>query len=498
MSLPDSQAEAGAFLARLTGSVPVETHISAVYVGNKDAWKLKKAVRLPFLDFSTAADRRHFLEHEYTLNKPEAAGIYRRVLAINRARGGALDLRTASEAADPLDWVLQMAPIPHDDFLDRIAARRGLTPGLLDALGDCVARSHASRKPVNGWNSADALMCIAERCAQDCREAGLPAARTEDWQRRLREILSALKFWLQARAATGLVRRCHGDLHLGNLCLWQGVPVPFDALEFDEAMATIDVGYDLAFLLMDLDIRASRAAANRVMNRAMARSGDAGATRGLPAFMSLRAMVRAYVHAASGDASSATSYVTHALDYISQRPATVLAIGGLQGTGKSTLARRLAPELGRAPGAVILRSDELRKRAFGVHPEQHLPPAGYLATSSEVVRQLLVETTRVVAGGGQAVIADATFLDPSLREAMAAAARSAGCAFIGIWLHAPRAILEERIRRRQNDASDATVAVLAQSALTDPGPMDWIPVDTSDFETAAEHTRDIVRKDVLF
>ena len=115
--------------------------------------------------------------------------------------------------------------------------------------------------------------------------------------------------WLAQRARDGFVRRAHGDLHLGNLCLWQGRPVPFDALEFDEAMATIDLGYDLAFLLMDLDRRVSRAAANRVLNRYVARTGDAALTRGLPVFLSLRAMVRAHVEAKRGNAEMAARYL---------------------------------------------------------------------------------------------------------------------------------------------------------------------------------------------
>ncbi len=157
--------------------------------------------------------------------------------------------------------------------------------------------------------------------------------------------IEARQAWLAARAAAGFVRRCHGDLHLGNLCLWEGAPVAFDALEFDEAMATIDVGYDLGFLLMDLDRRVGRAAANRVMNRYVARTGDAQATGGLPMFLSQRAMVRAHVLAATGGRDEAYKYLRAAEDYVLPRPPFVLAIGGLQGTGKSTVARRVAPDL---------------------------------------------------------------------------------------------------------------------------------------------------------
>ncbi len=183
--------------------------------------------------------------------------------------------------------------------------------------------------------------------------------------------------WRDARAAAGFVRRCHGDLHLGNLCLWRGRPVLFDALEFDEALATIDVAYDLAFLLMDLEHRLDRAAANRVLNRYVARTGDADLVGGLPAFLSMRAMVRAHVEARSGHADRVDAYLADASAVSEPAAPVVIAIGGLPGTGKSTLARALAPALGAAPGALVLRSDEIRKRQHGVQPEQRLPQSAY-------------------------------------------------------------------------------------------------------------------------
>jgi hypothetical protein len=238
--------------------------------------------------------------------------------------------------------------------------------------------------------------------------------------------------WLAERAAAGFVRRCHSDLHLGNLCLWHGEPVPFDALEFDEELATIDVGYDLAFLLMDLDRRVDRATANRVMNRVIARTGDAGLTRGLPPFLSMRAMVRAHVVATASRVEEAQAYLHAAQAYLASPPPFVLAIGGLQGTGKSTLARALAPEFGAAPGALVLRSDEIRKRLHGVAPEDRLPQDAYSAQANAAVNEVLVQQTRSVAAGGHTVIVDATFLDPDLRLKLAAEVRCGEIQFLGI------------------------------------------------------------------
>jgi uncharacterized protein len=485
VTIPPEQQEVALYLAELAGHEAKETHISAVFVGSDTVWKLKKAVRLPFLDFSTLQAREHFLRRELAINQPAAPGLYRDIASISRRSDGMLTL--GGEPA--LDWVLRMARIPEGDFLDAIAARGELSPSLLDGLGDAVARDQALREPVAGWDSAASLLRVTAGNAQSALAAGLPAAPVATWQQRTEAALHALRPWLTRRAASGFVRRCHGDLHLGNLCLWQGKPVAFDALEFDEAMATIDTGYDLAFLLMDLEHRVSRSAANRVMNRTLARSGDVEMAPALPAFMSERAMVKAHISAAMGNPTDAATYLEAAQAYLAPPPPLMLAIGGLQGTGKSTLARRLAPDLGRAPGAVVLRSDELRKRLFDRAPEECLPQEAYSETANQKVNATLVDLARTAAEGGHAVILDATFLDPSMRQAAEAAARKVGVPFLGVWLQAPLAELERRIESRRNDASDATLAVLRRSAQSETLPADWLRVDAQDLDMAANVVR---------
>jgi predicted kinase len=388
-----------------------------------------------------------------------------------------------------LDWVLRMARVPEQDFLDTMAARGALSPELLDALGDCVAAYHARLPVAAEWDSPAAMLRLTDGNARAAIAAGLPRAEVEAWRHRIESSVRNLAPWLADRAAAGLVRRCHGDLHLGNLCLWDGVPVPFDALEFDEAMATIDVGYDLAFLLMDLDRRVNRAAANRVMNRAVARTGDAGVTRGFPLFLSQRAMVRSHVSAASGQSKDAHAYLRAARDYLSPAAPFVLAIGGLPGSGKSTLARMVAPDLGAAPGALLLRSDEIRKRQHSVAPESRLPQSAYSAKANAAVNGALLEQARQAAEGGHAVILDATFIGPAMRHAVAALAGAMSVPFLGVWLDVPLAELERRVESRVDDASDATVAVLRRVAHANVGPMDWLEVDASDSEQAAAAIR---------
>jgi predicted kinase len=203
-------------------------------------------------------------------------------------------------------------------------------------------------------------------------------------------------------------------------------------------------------------------------------------------------MVRAHVEAARGHPEPSARYLQFAMDYLRPAPALVMAIGGLQGTGKSTLARDLAPELGAAPGAVVLRSDEIRKRQHGVAPEHRLPQTAYSDQANLAVEAELARAAAELAGGGHAVIGDATFMDPALRAAFA---RAAGATpFLGVVLHAPMAVLEARLAARKGDASDADVAVLRRAAAADPGPGSWLPVDATDREAALSAIREAVRR----
>jgi aminoglycoside phosphotransferase family enzyme/predicted kinase len=476
---PNNQADIVAFLTRLAGRPPLETHISYLFLGQDTVWKLKKSVCLPFVDFSKLEDRHRFCERELALNAPTAPGLYRDVVAVVRQADGSIAIGGEGEVRD---WVVRMARVAAEDFLDVRAATEGLTTSLLDRIADSVAEFHMALPPVPGINPD--MEAIAEGNVLSALSAGLSRDEVIGWRGAMLAGLAAIRVWRDARAASGFIRRCHGDLHLGNLCLWRGRPVPFDALEFDEALGTVDVAYDLAFLLMDLEHRLDRAAANRVLNRYVARTGDAALVTALPLCLSMRAMIRAHVEARSGHPGEVDTYLAAAAQYLKPPPPVVIAIGGLPGTGKSTLARSLAPSLGAAPGALIPRSDEIRKRQHGVLPEQRLPPIAYTEQKSAAVFGELASMTEAAAKGGHAVIADATIIDLMHRSMVATAAERAGTQFLGIWLTAPTAELERRIAGRGGDASDATIAVLHAAAVHDPGPAGWHEIDSTNAASA--------------
>ena len=473
----------GALLRRLTGARPIETHISEVYVGRQAAFKRRKPVRLTFLDFSDADARRRYAEREVALNAPYAPGLYRGVRAVTRDAAEKLALDGAGEA---IDWLVEMAPLPADAFLDQVARAGRLDEALLDRIADVVAAMHRALPP----SGASDIEAVARGNADAARAAGLDQRRCQAWLDACLAAIAGRGPMLASRAAEGRVRRCHGDLHLGNLVLMDGRPVPFDALEFDEQLATIDTGYDLAFLLMDLDRRVSRAAANRVLNRYVALTGDAGLVGLLPVWLSLRALIRAHVAARRGAAAEAEEYLAAAEAYLVPAAPVLVAIGGLQGTGKSTLARALAPGLGAAPGALVLRSDEIRKRLAGQKPEARLPASAYTREATRAVYATMADDARVALEAGHAAIADAVYQDPAERRAIEEAA--GGARFVGLWLEVPDTIAEARLAARRGDASDADVAVLRAAARRDPGPITWHPIDATDANAAMEAARSLL------
>ena len=493
LSRPDSYGVAGP-VDRL------ETHTAHVFLAGERAYKLKKAVHYPYMDFSTPEKRRRFCQAELALNRRTAPELYLAVLAVRRLPGGALMLGGDEDEADQgeaVDWLVFMRRFDQSALFDAMAERGALSESLMDGLADAVADLHAAAEPVAGWGGAKAFHGYVEGNAAELEraigtvfEAGAAGRANEGCRAALRQAAGLL----DARRAAGCVRRCHGDLHLRNICLIEGRPTLFDCIEFNDDFAIIDTLYDLSFLLMDLDYRGLRGHANRVLNRYLARIGYDGLAA-LPLMLACRAVIRAHVTARLADslagekqeraATEARSYLDRALSYLAPARARLVAVGGLSGTGKSTLARALAPLLGAAPGAVILRSDIIRKRLFGVAETAPLPQDAY---KPEVSRLVFAEIERLAAevlAQGHAVIADAVYGEDWQRQGIAAVAGKAGVSFAGLWLDAPQRILEERVDARRGDASDATSAVVRAQAARIRPPVGWARTDAGGGKNAA-------------
>jgi aminoglycoside phosphotransferase family enzyme/predicted kinase len=458
-----------------------------VFLGQKCVLKVKRAVRLPFLDYSTLEKRMRACEEELRVNAVNAPELYRRVVAVTRDRNGTYEV---GGTGTPVEWAVEMIRFDEEKTLDHIAARTTIEPDLAACLADAILRSHdnAPRADGQGWLSS--IPSIIDRNSAKFRSVnGLEAAAIDQLDAASQDHLTKLRGLLEARAQHGFVRRCHGDLHLANIALVQGRPRLFDAIEFDPTIATTDILYDLAFTLMDLLHFGNGGAANIVFNRYLAGSSDQNldSLAVLPLFLSMRAAIRAHVlFVKSEQAAGTTTALAEAKRYfdlagrlIMPKPPVVVAIGGLSGTGKSVLARRLAGLIGPPPGGVIIRSDVTRKRLFHVSETTALPEQAYQADTSARVYEALLDAARRVITQGVSVVADAAFLEEKQRAALSRLAHEQQKRFVGLFLKADLETRLARIAHRNNDASDATPEVALKQEHAEIGPMDWDVVDAS-------------------
>jgi aminoglycoside phosphotransferase family enzyme/predicted kinase len=469
----------------------IDTHAAAVFLAGKRAYKVKRAVRFPFLDYSTLAKRKHACLAELDVNQAFAPELYRGVVAITQTADGQLAVNGDDE---PIEYAVEMVRFDESQTFDRLADAGTIDDALADRLAVTVAAMHARASIAESSSWLAALTRYIDQNTAAFREH--PALFQPDNVATLDQASHAalvrLRPLLLHRGSLGLIRRGHGDLHLGNVALVEGRPVPFDAIEFDPVIATGDVLYDLAFLLMDLVERRIERAANIILNRYFAESHrleDCDGLAALPFFMSLRAAIRANVTAARlanvdaaeqpGIRQAAQTYFRLAIDLLSPPPPTLIAIGGLSGTGKSLLARSLAPFVAPAPGALVLRSDTERKHLFGVEETEHLPAVAYQADATAKVYRILAEKADHTITARHSAIVDAVFANVDERTAIAAAAASANVAFRGLFLVADLKTRLARVRTRTLDASDADTAVVRQQEAFALGNVAWMEIDAS-------------------
>lgn len=465
----------------------IQTHGALVFLAGQFAYKLKRAVRLPYLDFSTLDRRRAVCRHEVALNRRTAPKLYLGVEAVARRPDGRLEI---GGDGDAVDWLVKMRRFADGALLSQAVAIGPLPLKILHALADTIAEFHREAEVSNEWGGADEMGRIAAvdgaviaRFTSDLfapKRAAAVAALTH-------QTIEAQRPLLEERRRRGFVRHGHGDLHLANIYLDGDRPTIFDAIEFDDRLAQNDTLYDLAFLLMDLWYRGLHGEANRIFNRYLLRTDDLGGLPALPLFLSMRARIRTQVAAltAAGqnDDPELRAEAVRYLDLAGAAlipPAPVLvAMGGYSGSGKSHLAAALAPSLGAMPGAVHLRSDELRKVMLGRDPETPLGQDAYTAKISAKVYDTLRQRTGQALSAGHAVIADAVHNRPDSRAALAELAALHGVPFVGIWLDADPALMADRIAGRRGDASDADRSVMQRQVRHGAGKIDWHRLDAA-------------------
>lgn len=459
----------------------LETHISWVLLTGSIAYKIKKAVDLGFLDFSTLALRKHFCEEELRLNRRLAPAIYIDVVAIR----GTPQSPRIGEDGPVIEYAVRMREFPQELLAHALLQYGTFGPQQIDALAVVMASFHAAAAPAGadtGFGAPEVVLREALQNFEQIRQFDIAlgdATALETLRSWTLKTHAALRDAMVQRAVDGSVRECHGDLHLGNIAVLDGQPTPFDCIEFSPELRWIDVMSELAFLTMDLTDRGHPELAARFLNRYLEETGDYEGLRLLDFYQVYRALVRAKVHGlrnrqhygtARADGQAGFShYLGLSGRLIAPRTRYLLITHGLSGCGKTTLSQALVEHL----GAVRIRSDVERKRLHGLAPlaaSGSAPGAGIYtpeATADTYLR--LAALAGQVIESGYPVIVDAAFLRRIERTQFFHLAEQLRIPYVIASVEVPEDRLRARIIARQAhgaDASEAGIAVLEHQLMT--------------------------------
>lgn len=444
-------------LAASLGAKLIETHISWVLLAGEDAWKVKKPVRLAFVDYGTLAARRFFCAEEVRLNARLAPSLYLGVVPVTGTRRKPV----LGGEGKPIEYAVHMRRFPAGALFSEMLEGGSLEPAHVDALARRIARFHASlpRAPDRNGFATPQRRLSAANAALDGLRAHAPGSEWEQARAWLMEEAARLAPLWRDRRARGCVRECHGDLHLSNVVLLDGEVLAFDGIEFDPMLRWIDVLDDISFAVMDFEARGHSGFAWRLLNAWLDETGDHHAVPGLRFSACYRALVRAHVASLRGDPGEVRRYLDAALRWMRPRAAALTITHGLPGSGKTFQSQRLL----ETEGAIRLRSDVERKRLFGIGMLESSRARGvdiYSSAAGERTYAYLLGVAKRLLSEGWPVIIDAAFLRQAERRRALALAVKAGLPFSILECDAPLDVLRERLRARTADASEADEGVL--------------------------------------
>ncbi|HEY9885392.1 MAG TPA: AAA family ATPase [Thermosynechococcaceae cyanobacterium] len=458
----------------------IQTHISYVLLTGDYAYKVKKPVNFGFLDFSTLEKRQHFCAEELRLNQRGAAQLYLDVLPIAQA-GDRFQLDGTGEA---VEYVVKMRQFPQSSLLTELFDRGELTAPLLEQLARVLADFHAQAATsdyIRSFGTVEKICAaIDENYEQTLQYVGGPQTQQQlDETRQYTDRLFAEQQALfDSRAQHNWIRECHGDVHLRNIALWHDEILLFDCIEFNEPFRFVDVMFDIAYIIMDLDARDRRDLSNLFLNAYLEQTGDWEGLQVLPLYLSRQSYVRAKVtsfllsdpsvpEAAKQEATAtAARYYRLAWEYTQPQKGGLMLMAGLSGSGKSTTARHLAQQ----QGAIQIRSDAVRKHLAGIPLDAHGNDDLYTAAMTQKTYDRLLQLGITLAAQGYTVILDAKYDRQALRQAAIAQAKTHHLPLQILHCTAPLPVLQERLQQRHNDISDATADLIPQQHMDDFSP----------------------------
>lgn len=449
-----------------------QTHVSYVFLTGDYAYKVKKPVNFGFLDFSTLERRQHFCLEEIRMNQEIAPELYLEVLAITQSN----DRVELNGTGEPVEYVLKMREFPQADLFSCLFERGELTESHLEELGRIVARFHAKAQTneyIRSFGEVSKVrQAFDENYEQTKKYIGGPQTpeQFEETKAFSDEFFANRQELLNSRIQNNWIRECHGDLHLRNICLWQDKILLFDRIEFNEPFRFVDVMYDVAFAVMDLEARGRKDLGNAFLNTYIEQTGDWEGLQVLPLYLSRQAYVRAKVTSFLLDdpgvpddlkkeaQETAAMYYKLAWNYTRSQKGRLILMSGVSGSGKSTVARQLA----RRWGAIHIRSDAARKHLAGIPLEQTGGAELYTSPMNEKTYGRLLELGVLLANQGFPVILDAKYDRQVLRQNAIAQANQHDLPIQIIYCTAPDDVLRDRLSSRTNDVSDATADLLQQ------------------------------------
>ncbi len=467
MSKPDFYSHS------IQGSIQVlQTHISYIFLTGDYAYKLKKPVNMGFLDFSNLEKRQYYCQQELALNRPIAPEIYLEVLPITQQEN-TLGLNGNGEI---IDYVVKMRQFPQSALLSEMEKAGKLTESLVRQLGKKVANFHQQTKTsgyIQQFGEPEKLLEATNQNYQQT-EKYIGVVQSQNQYQETKAFTDRFcktnVSLLKERVKQGLIRECHGDLHLKNICYWQDQIQLFDRIEFNEPFRFVDVMYDVAFTVMDLDFRGCTELANVFLNTYLEYTGDWEGVQVLPFYLTRQAYVRAKVSSLMLDdpniseeekqesREQAKQYYHLAWNYTQPKTGHLWMMSGLSGSGKTTVAREMAKQ----DQGILMRSDAVRKHLAGIDIEATGNQDIYSSEMTEKTYSQLLEIGVLLALQGWSVILDAKYDRQALRKAVIETANNKHLPLQILYCNAPMSVLRDRVAKREGDISDATLDLLAK------------------------------------